>query len=589
MKGLQFLIYSYIIFTRIGILYLFTILQMGTILLKKDYILLYVLLAIVYISGLWIPLMENDSAQHATMAMRMFLENDFFHIYKGGVDYLDKPHMHFWLAAISFKIFGISQWAYRIPALLFTLLGAYSCNRLAKEFYGYNASHIASLVFLSGQAIFLSNHDVRTDAVLTGATIFGIWQLVAYINHARLANAIMGAIGVAVAFSTKGQLGVFVAGVCVLSYLFQSKKWNAILNWKTGIAFIIFVIAITPVLYAYYIQFDMHPQKVFNGHSDVSGVRFILWDQSFNRLTASGFTETSPDYFFFFHTLLWAFLPWSLITYLALFKKLKIVFISKIYQPRLEILTSLGVLIVMVIISFSKFKLPHYLNSLLPILSVLVAGYIIDLFELRKELILKNLLKIQYVILTLGSLLVLFLIFWSFPMPNVILIICYLLLIGGVCYLVTQVIHPARKLVLVSVAFMVLINFCLNTQFYPKLLLYQAGNNAANIINSENIAKEKVYILNGKPSWSLDFYTHRITPVVSLEKVAEQLEDGVWLFLYDRQLDTLKKQGVYWSKEYEINHHRITRLTGTFLNPNTRDGILEKAFLIRIEKTKQLF
>ena len=96
---------------------------MTDFLFKKDYIILYILLLIVYISGLWIPLMENDSAQHATMAMRMYLENDFLNIYKAGKDYLDKPHMHFWLAALSFKIFGISDWAYRIPALLFTGIG----------------------------------------------------------------------------------------------------------------------------------------------------------------------------------------------------------------------------------------------------------------------------------------------------------------------------------------------------------------------------------------------------------------------------------------------------------------------------------
>ena len=155
---------------------------MKTYLIKSDYIPLYILIAVVYISGLWIPLMENDSAQHATMAMRMYLDNDFLNIIKGGQDYLDKPHMHFWLAALSFKLFGISQWSYRIPALLFTLLGAFSANRLAKELYGNQASHIASLVFLSAQAVILSNHDVRTDAVLTGATIFGIWQFVLYIN-----------------------------------------------------------------------------------------------------------------------------------------------------------------------------------------------------------------------------------------------------------------------------------------------------------------------------------------------------------------------------------------------------------------------
>lgn len=555
---------------------------MNTLLLKKDYLLLYLLLGVVYFTGLFIPLMENDSAQHATMAMRMYLENDFLHIYKGGQDYLDKPHMHFWLSALSFKLFGISDWAYRIPALLFTLLGAYSTNRLAKEFYGQQASHIASLVFLSAQAIFLSNHDVRTDAVLTGATIFAVWQLVLYINKNSLLHAVLGAIGVAFAFSSKGQLGVFVVGVCILTRMAYTRQWKAVWSWKTIVAVFVFVVAISPVLYAYYIQFDLHPEKVFNGQTNVSGIRFILWDQSFNRLTASGFEKTSPDYFFFFHTLLWAFLPWSVIMYVALFGKLKLMWQRQFsFQPNVEILSSVGVLIVLVVISFSEFKLPHYLNSLLPLLSVLVAGYLVSLQEVKKLKTTNVLLVIQYCTLVLGSVFVLFLSLWAFMPPHIGLLLCYILLIAGLCYIVITTMSKIRRLIIVSVYFMIFINFCLNTQFYPKLLEYQAGNNVALLIAAEEIPVENVFILEGRSSWSLDFYTKRITPIVAIDEVRNL--KGKWLFLYGEQLRLLKQNNIKWSKKFDINHHRITRLSGAFLNPNTREGILEKAYLLQIE------
>ena len=557
---------------------------MNTILLKKDYVLLYVLLAIVYLTGLRIPLMENDSAQHATMAMRIFLENDFLNIYKGGQDYLDKPHMHFWLAAISFKLFGISQWAYRLPALLFTILGAYSCYGLAKIFYGNKASHIAALVFLSAQAIFLANHDVRTDAVLTGATIFGIWQLVLYIGNNRLKHAILGALGVAIAFSTKGQLGVFVVGVCIVTHLAYSRQWNAIWSWKTTVGIFTFIVAISPVLYAYYYQFDMHPEKLIHGQNNISGIKFILWDQSFNRLTATGFEHTSPDYSFFFHTLLWTLFPWSIIAYVALFNRLKLVLKLKFsLQPNVEILTSVGVLLVLIVISFSKFKLPHYLNSLLPILSVLVAGYLGSLFSNNKFKTEKILLTIQYITLTLGLLLVFFMSLWAFMPPHMGLILCYLILISGLALIVTTAMEKTRKLVIVSVYFMVVINFCLNTQFYPKLLLYQAGNNAAQIIASEEIPVDDVFIFEGRPSWSLDFYTKRLTPVVT-NKTIKNLAHGKWIFVYSDQMSILEEEGsLKYSKKYEINHHRITRLSLRFLNPNTRDGILDKAYLLQVE------
>ncbi len=137
------------------------------------------LIVLVYLAGMFVTLFEYDSAQFAVMAMRMVQENDFINLFKGPEEYLDKPHMHYWLAAISFKIFGLYDWAYRIPGILATLLGAYSCFGLGKLLYNREVGKVASLIFMTAQTIMLSNIDVRTDAVLTGFSAyspFGNWQ-----------------------------------------------------------------------------------------------------------------------------------------------------------------------------------------------------------------------------------------------------------------------------------------------------------------------------------------------------------------------------------------------------------------------------
>ncbi|MBT8312327.1 MAG: glycosyltransferase family 39 protein, partial [Flavobacteriaceae bacterium] len=164
------------------------------------------LIFLVYLAGMFVTLFENDSAQFAVMAMRMVQENDFINLFKGPEEYLDKPHLHYWLAALSFKIFGIHDWAYRIPAILVTLLGGWSCYGLGKTLYNQDAGKIAALIFLSAQTIVLSVIDVRTDAVLTGFTVFALWQLVLFFERKTLINILMGAIGAGLAFSTKGQI-----------------------------------------------------------------------------------------------------------------------------------------------------------------------------------------------------------------------------------------------------------------------------------------------------------------------------------------------------------------------------------------------
>lgn len=124
------------------------------LLTTRQILFLYAGFLAVYISGLFVPLMENDSAQHATMAMRMALNNDFLNIYKWQEPYLDKPHMHFWLAAMSMKLFGINHVAYRIPALLCIFLGAFSTKKLTDLLYeNQNFGYLSSLIFLSAQTI----------------------------------------------------------------------------------------------------------------------------------------------------------------------------------------------------------------------------------------------------------------------------------------------------------------------------------------------------------------------------------------------------------------------------------------------------
>jgi len=60
---------------------------------------LILLVVLVYVAGAFATLFENDSAQFAVMAMRMVQEHDFLNLFKGPNEYLDKPHMHYWLAS----------------------------------------------------------------------------------------------------------------------------------------------------------------------------------------------------------------------------------------------------------------------------------------------------------------------------------------------------------------------------------------------------------------------------------------------------------------------------------------------------------
>ncbi len=227
----------------------------------------------------------------------------------------------------------------------------------------------------------------------------------------------------------------------------------------------------------------------------------------------------------------------------------------------------------------SKSKLPHYMNSLFPILAVLLSGYLVYLYENYKVKQLKILLYIQYFIIALGSILVIIIVTYVFP-ASYLLLFVYSILFTILCYFLFKKNVFISKIVMVSVLFAVFVNFSLNTQFYPSLLKYQAGSNMVKIIEDEHINLDNIYILDKHYSWSLNFYTQRATPGMELSKVNNN--KGKWLFVYDKDIDQLKEQNVSWSESYEVPHYRITVLTLPFLNPKTRNEQLSKAYLLHL-------
>lgn len=542
---------------------------------------LLLLVTLVYISGMFVTLFENDSAQFAVMAMRMVQENDFLSLFKGPEEYLDKPHMHYWLAAISFKIFGIHDWAYRIPGLLATLLGAYSCFGLGKLLYNTDTGKLAALIFMTAQTIVLSVIDVRTDAVLTGFTIFAMWQLAAYIQKGNILPIILGAFGAGMAFSTKGQIALVVIGFPILCHLAYTRKWKSLFNWRVLVAILVFAVTIAPMLYAYYHQFDLHPEKVIRGRSGRSGILFIFWEQSFERMSGTGMGKNSSDYFFFFHTFLWVFLPWTIIGLTAIARQIKTFLKNKFkYKSGLEFLTLGGIILIFITISFAQFKLPHYLNITIPLFAILTAAYLSWLNKSDKLKTIKVLLKAQYFILSLVFIVTVLLCYFVFNFESIYASILLGMAFLLIAYYILKREASYLQIITLSVCSALLLNVVLNTHFYPSLLEYQAGSTMAKTVKENQVPVDNIYKLSSHHTWAIDFYNQEPVKIVSFDAIKNKRD--FWIYANDIQLRELQKMGFDWDRQFTESQFRITRLQKKFLDPSTRKKVLNKMHLIHV-------
>lgn len=540
------------------------------------YTFLFSLLAIVYIIGLFIPLMDNDSAHHANIALRMHLTGDYVSLIDHGKDYLDKPHLHFWLCAFSYKIFGVTAFAYKFPSFLFSLLGVYSTYRLAKSLYDKETGKLASLILASSFAYVLANNDVRMDAILTSCIAFATWQLVDLIQSHKISNVFLAALGLALGFSVKGHIGVVIPCAAAFFYILYLRQWRLFLRWNWLLMVILFALFISPVVYCYYLQYNLHPEKVVRGKDHINGVKFILFGQSIERFQGDNFGGNNKrDYLFFLHTFLWAFAPWSVLAYIAVAGRIKTLF-----RRKQEWLTLGAFLIMLLIVSFSGFKLPHYLNIIFPFAAVMTAVFILE----KKESLVwvTRIYIIQLIIVFLLLVILTIINAWVFPVRSICLIIIIVLLLAIVFYFIkTQQLSKIQKSVTVSVALVVLIFFSLNSNFYPALLKYQGGNELA-FTTKGKIDPADVYFWKETYSSSFKFYT--ISLGEAFTDSALRSGRKCWLLFDIKDEKEIKQAGYKLGQRFSVLDFEITKLSISFLNPEKREGECSRLVLSEISK-----
>ena len=251
------------------------------------YKLLIVLLALASIPALFGSVMEPDGALYASMSKNIIIFQDWFNLYGRGADWLDKPHLTFWITAASFKIFGITSFAYKLPSFLFGLLGAWYLYKLAKDIYDEKTGLISSVIFLSALHIITSTFDVRAEIYITTFTLASIYHY--YKAHQGLFwHIVAGSFFAACAILIKGIFVLIPVFAGFIIYWLFTKQYKQLWQPKWWIAIVLIFVFITPELYSLYTQFDLHPEKIVFNRTGVSGLKFFFWDSQFGRFFNNG-------------------------------------------------------------------------------------------------------------------------------------------------------------------------------------------------------------------------------------------------------------------------------------------------------------
>lgn len=527
---------------------------------------------LVYIIAIWqIPVIDIDAAQYASMSREMMENGSYLKLYDLGLDYLDKPPMLFWMSAISLKIFGVHDWAYRLPSVLLLLLAIYSTYQLALLFYEKRIAQLAAIILATSQAVFLMVHDVRCDTMLMGWVSFSLWQLAAWYNNKKWKHFLLAFTAIACGMMTKGPIALMVPVFAFLPHFVLRREWKQFFRWEYLLGLIIVAILLIPMSIGLYQQYDLEPGKVFHGRPIQSGLRFYYWTQSFGRYTGENVYNEMNHFTFLLENMLWSFLPWIFFFLIGLF-----LVIRQLFQQKWKIglheewISTGGFIITYCILARSQAQLPHYIFVVLPLAAIVTARCVNQLLFVKQFPKLVNGLQwLHGFIFLLLWIAAIALMVWPFPQISIVWKV--LSVAGAIVYLFLLIkpLPQVHRLFQLATFTVIGVNFFLAIGFYPQLLKYQFGNTVAAVINEKKLDKSKVILYNIEESRALHFYGNHI---FQRKQDSLALTSNDILITRKTSLLGLQQRFPNMNTIFEGEYFGVSMLTLPFLNPKTRSN-----------------
>jgi 4-amino-4-deoxy-L-arabinose transferase-like glycosyltransferase len=328
--------------------------------------------------------MDDVDAVQAQIARNMLVSGDWVTARLDGVAYLEKAPLVYWMMAASYKIFGVHDWAARLPLSLAVVLLCFVTYRFGRWAFGEQAGMFAGIVLATSVGLFLFTRILIPDAMLALTITGAIWAWLRLLEpdeeHPHRWAAIMG-LCFGAGLLLKGLIAIvfpMLAGLVFMAIthqLFSRAAWKKLDLWMVA-AIAVLIAAPWHILAA----INNPPMFAFSLHSGPGEYRGFFWFYLFNEHLLRFLNmryprdyNTVPRLWFWLLNLVWLF-PWSV--YLPAAVKESYRAPSRASRARLMAVCWIGV--VMVFFTFSTtqeyYSMPIYPALALLLGSVLASG-----------------------------------------------------------------------------------------------------------------------------------------------------------------------------------------------------------------------
>jgi 4-amino-4-deoxy-L-arabinose transferase-like glycosyltransferase len=324
-----------------------------------------IVLVVCLFSGLGaLGLVGPDEPRYAAIARAMAETHDWITPRLWGAPWFEKPVLYYWAAGIAMRIFGVSEFAARLPSAFAALLALSAIKWTAIRSYGIGTGWYAILLLPTSAAMIGFSRAAGPDMLFAGLITAAMAVASEMLQKPRPGPVLRIAFGffLGAAVLAKGPAAVILAGGAVLLWGALSGEWRAPFRFLHPLVIAVFCGTALP----WYVLCALRNPDFLD---------VFIWQHNFQRYLTPVFEHRQP-FWFYVPVILVAAMPWIALFIPAFYGK----------QNREPWQSSPGLFILcwaifpFLFFSFSQSKLPGYILPSIPPLFLLISRAVDRLF-----------------------------------------------------------------------------------------------------------------------------------------------------------------------------------------------------------------
>lgn len=244
------------------------------------------------------PLWDMDEAMHAVIARDMLRQGDWVTPRFGGEPFFDKPILHFWLVALSFRALGVTEFAARLPGAAMgtgLVLVAYF---LGRRLAGSRVGLMGAVILATSLEVAVVSRSVVHDSSLAFFTTLALYLAYRAMEGEGRRLYLWASVAVGFAVLAKGPVGALLPALVVGILAAMRRQLGRLLKEAPVVPCLLTIVAVAG------------PWYIMAEQRNPGYLKWFLLEHNVGRFTSDTARHTEPIWYYL-PVAFAGFIPWS--------------------------------------------------------------------------------------------------------------------------------------------------------------------------------------------------------------------------------------------------------------------------------------